>query len=358
MNGGLTMSRKIICLVCSFLLLATVAFAANDNTGTSAASFLKIGVGSRAAAMGNAYVSLANDATALFWNPAGISNIQGTQVGISYNNWILDINHSFLGITRNLGEFGVLGVSFNYLSMGEMEKTTPSEPHGTGAFFNASDMALGVAYAKNLTDRFSVGMKFKYINESISFSSASTIAVDAGTQFVTGFHGMRIGMSITNFGGKMLMQGTDQIVKAKADEVIEGVPEKTSRLETEAWAIPLTFRFGVSMDLLKSEANLVTVSADFTDPRDVNPIGSFGFEYGFNNLLFLRGGIIYQPEDYNQQRLVDDEELVLNYDVKFSFGGGLNLDIPGLGSNIHLDYAYTDLGILTTVHRFSFTLGF
>ena len=350
------MSRKIICLVCSILLLATVAYSANDNTGTSSASFLKIGVGSRAAAMGNAYVSLANDATALFWNPAGIANIQGTGIGISYTDWILDINHSFLGITRNLGDLGVVGISFNYLTMGEMERTTPSEPHGTGAFFSSSDVALGVAYARNLTDRFSVGMKVKYIRETISFSSASTIAIDAGTQFVTGFNGMRIGMSISNFGGKMTMQGTDQLVKAKADGTIEGVPEKTSRLETEAWAIPLTFRFGVSMDLVKSDANLLTVSADFTDPRDVNPIGSFGVEYGFNNLLFLRGGINYQPEDYNQQRLVDDEELVLNYDIKFSFGGGLNLDIPGLGSNIKLDYAYTDLGILTTIHRFSFTM--
>ena len=162
------MNRKIFILVCSILLVAvSVNFAQNDNTGTSAANFLKIGAGSRAAAMGDAYVAMANDVTSLYWNPAGIAHISGTQVGLSYTDWILDINHSFLGIVHNLGELGVVGVSFNYLSMGEMERTTPSEPHGTGAFFNASDMALGVAYARSLTDRFTVGLKFKYIQETI-----------------------------------------------------------------------------------------------------------------------------------------------------------------------------------------------
>ncbi|MFQ5772640.1 MAG: PorV/PorQ family protein, partial [bacterium] len=318
------MNKHIFSIICIFLLVAvTVAFAGNDNTGTSAANFLKIGVGSRAAAMGDAYVALANDVTALYWNPAGIASINGTAVGISYTNWILDINHSFTAIAHNFGDFGVIGVSLNYLSMGEMEHTTPSEPHGTGAFFEASDMALGIAYARNLTDRFAVGVKVKFIRESISFSNANTIALDVGTQFVTGFRGMRLGMNISNFGGKMLMSGTDQLVKAKADPIIEGVPEKTSRLETESWTIPLTFRFGVSMDMIKRESNVITVNADFTDPRDVAPIGNFGVEYNWNNLLYLRGGLVYRPEDFDEQRLADKEEVVQNYTVKFSFGGGL-----------------------------------
>ncbi len=347
------MFRKIFGLAIILLVAVSVAFAGNDNTGTSAANFLKIGVGSRAAAMGDAYVALANDYTALYWNPAGIAKISGTEVGFSHTNWILDITHSFVGVVHNLGELGVLGVSMNYLSMGEMERTTPSEPHGTGAYFDASDMALGIAYARNLTDRFAVGVKFKYIRETISFSSASTIAVDAGTQFITGFHGMRLGMSITNFGGEMLMYGTDQLVKAKADEVILGVPKKTARLETERWPIPLTFRFGISMDVMKNELGSLTVNADFTDPRDVAPIGSFGAEYGFRNTLYLRAGAFYRPKDFDENRLAQKEEVTLNYTFRYTFGGGLNLHIPGLGSRFALDYAYTDLGILTTVHRFS-----
>jgi len=348
------MIRKILSVLTVLLVAVSLALAGNDNTGTSVANFLKIGVGPRAAAMGEAFVAQANDFTALYWNPAGISNVSGTEVGIAHTNWILDISHSFFGVVHNLGDLGVIGVSLNYLSMGEMERTTPSEPHGTGAYFSASDMALGFAYARKLTDRFSVGVKFKYVRETISFSSASTIAIDAGTQFVTGFHGMRIGMSITNFGGNMRLYGSDQLVKAKADEVILGVPKKTARLETEAWPIPLTFRFGLSLDVLKGETNTLTVNADFTDPRDVAPIGNLGFEYGFRNLLYLRGGLYYRPKEFDEQRLAEKEEVVLKYTFRFTFGGGLRFQVPGMGSSVELDYAYTDLGLLTTVHRFSF----
>jgi len=349
------MNKRIFSIVCVILLVAvTAAFASNDNTGTSAGNFLKIGVGSRAAAMGDAYVALANDVTALYWNPAGITKIAGTEVGISYTNWILDINHSFVGIVHNLGGFGVIGVSFNYLSMGEMERTTPQEPHGTGVYFDASDMALGIAYARDFTDRFSAGVNVKYVRETIGYCSAGTIALDAGTQFVTGFHGMRLGMSVTNFSAGMTMSGTDQIVKTKADEVIGSVPKKVALLRTDEFSLPLTFRFGISLDLLKSKMNQFTVNADYTDPRDVSPIGNFGVEYGWNNLLYLRGGIIYRSEDYDEQLLSDKGELALKYSVRFSFGGGLNLTVPGLGHNVQLDYAYSDLGILTTIHRFSF----
>jgi len=348
---------RIFSIVCVILLVAvTAAFSGNDNTGTSVGNFLKIGVGSRAVAMGNAYVALANDVTALYWNPAGIANIAGTEIGVSYTNWILDINHNFVGIVHNLGGFGVIGVSFNYLSMGEMERTTPEEPHGTGVYFDASDMAVGVAYARNLTDRFSAGIKVKYVRETIGYCSAGTMALDAGTQFVTGFHGMRLGMSVSNFSAGMQMSGTDQIVKTKREKAIEGVPEEVALLRTDKFALPLTFRFGISLDLLKSEMNRFTVNTDYTDPRDVAPIGNFGVEYGWNDLIYLRGGVIYRSEDYDEQLLKDEGEVAMNYDVTFSFGGGLNLPVPGLGHNVQLDYAYTDLGILTTVHQFSFRL--
>jgi len=228
--GGNKMNKKVSYILLCLLLSVTLVFAGNDNTGTSAANFLKIGVSPRALALGGAFVANANDFSSLYWNPAGIARVKSLEVGVSYTDWILDIQHSFVGVVYPLGSVGTIGVSFNSLSMDEMERTTPGEPHGTGAYFSAGDLALGIAYARQLTDRFMVGVKFKYIHESISFSTASTMAIDAGTQFITGFHGMRIGMSISNFGGKMTMRGTDQMTKADIDEVIEGNPMKESRL--------------------------------------------------------------------------------------------------------------------------------
>lgn len=340
------------------VLLTAPALAGNDNTGTSCANFLKIGVGARAAAMSGACTAAITDYSALYWNPAGIAHLGGVHVGIAYTDWVLDIAHSFIGATYSLGPWGTIGASLNLLDYGEMQRITPAEPNGTGTYFGATDLALGVAYARELTDRFAVGVQFKFVRESISFSSASTIAVDAGTQFVTGFHGMRLGMSISNFGGKMTMRGTDQMVKADIDDVIEGNPLKESRLETEAWPLPLTFRMGLSLDVLKGDLATLTVNTDFVDPRDVNPYAAVGTEIGWNNMVFLRGGLVYSPDGFDEEKLHKEQELSLLYKVKIAAGGGLRFALPGTRAAFSLDYAYTDLGMLDFAHRFSFAVSY
>lgn len=351
------MIKKSLYIVLSLLIIVPLAFAGTDNTGTSAANFLKIGVGSRGNSMGGAFVAQANDVTALYWNPAGIANITSLEVGISYTDWILDINHNFLGVVYPLGRIGTIGVSVVSLSMGDMEKTTPLEPDGTGAYFSSSDLALGLTYARQVTDRFSIGGTAKYIHESISFSSAGTFAIDAGTQFDTGYHGLKIGMSISNFGGKMTLKGTDQIVTADIDQVVNGNPEKEARLETEGWSIPLVFRFGMSLDVLQRDNSRLTCNLDFNDPRDNGPYSTFGAEYVWNNMLSLRGGLIYRADDFNEDKLIKTEELELIYDLKFAFGAGFYLKIPGMDSKVKMDYAYSDLGLLSSVHSFSFSFG-
>ena len=352
------MYKKVLYISICLLLSVSLAFAGNDNTGTSAANFLKIGVGPRGTGMGGAFVAHVNDVTSLYWNPAGISNITSFEVGVSYTDWILDIQHNFLGVAYPLGKIGTIGLSLISLSMGDMEKTTPLHPDGTGSYFSANDLAIGLTYARQLTDRFSVGLTAKFINETISFSSANTFAIDAGTQFDTGFRGLKFGMSISNFGGKMTMRGTDQMTKADVDEVIDGNPEKDARLETEAWSIPLVFRFGLSMDVFSFDKNRLTCNLDFIDPRDVNPFGTIGAEYTWGNMVFLRSGLIYRAEDFNEDKLIHYEELELNYKVKLAFGAGIRFTIPGLASKVRLDYSYTDLGILTNSHSVSCIFNF
>ncbi len=351
------MNRTTIYFALGLLLIVSLAHAGNDNTGTSAANFLKIGVGARGTALGGACVASVNDNSALYWNPAGIAQIQSLEVGISYTDWILDVNHNFLGLVYPLGRVGVIGFSTISLSMGDMKTTTPSEPDGTGAYFTSSDLAMAVSYARQLTDRFSVGVTAKYVHESISFSTANTFAIDAGTQFDTGYRGLKIGMSITNFGGKLTLKGTDQMTRADIDEVIEGNPEKEARLETEGWTLPLMFRFGLSIDLIQTGANRLTTNLDFNDPRDNSPFAVLGAEYGWNNMLFFRAGVIYRSESFDEAKLTKAEELDLIYDVKLAFGAGVNFKLPGMGSRVKFDYSYTDLGVLTQAHRFSFTFG-
>lgn len=351
------MTKKFLYMILTLLVTTSQVLAGTDNTGTSAANFLKIGVGPRGNALGGAFVAQVNDFSALYWNPAGIASVKSLEVGISYTDWLLDINHNFLGVVYPFGNIGTMGVFVNTLGMGDMENTNPLEPEGTGAYFSASDLALGISYARQLTDRFAVGVSAKFISETISFSSASTFAIDAGTQFDTGYRGLKVGMSISNFGGKMTLKGSDQMTKADIDEVIDGNPQKEARLETEGWTIPLIFRFGLSMDVMNVAHNRLTCNLDFNDPRDNSPYGVFGAEYCWNNLVFLRGGLIYRSKEFDQEKLTKAEELDLIYDVRFAFGAGINFKIPTLASKVRLDYSYTDLGILTQAHSFSFTFG-
>jgi len=348
------MYKKVLCMIVTLLLSGSLVFAGTDNVGTSAANFLKIGIGPRGTGMGGAFVAQVNDVTALYWNPSGITQVQSLEVGIAYTDWILDIQHNFLGAVYPLGKSNYIGLSFITLSMSDMEKTEPLYPDGTGAYFSSSDMAIGLSYARQLTDRFSVGITAKFIQETISFSTASTMAIDAGTQFDTGFHGLKIGASILNFGGKMTLKGTDQMTKADIDAVIDGNPEKEARLETKGWPLPLIFRFGMSMDFINSGNNRLTGNFDFIDPRDVNPYGTIGAEYTWGNALFLRGGLIYRSEDFNEEKLLHYEELELIYKVRPAFGAGIRFQIPGLKSRVRMDYSYTDLGVLTNSHNFSF----
>lgn len=112
--------KKILYIsLCFFIMLALTssAVAQFDNQGTSAATFLKIGIGARAQGMGSAYVSQANDITSLYWNPAGISQIDGSQVGISHVDWISDVKLLFLGAAVPIGSMGNLGISVLSLSM-------------------------------------------------------------------------------------------------------------------------------------------------------------------------------------------------------------------------------------------------
>jgi hypothetical protein len=129
------------------------------------------------------------------------------------------------------------------------------------------------------------------VQEKISSSTASTFAFDFGTIYTTGFRGMKIGMSITNFGSKLRMEGREQLERVDIDPGLGGNPTETpARLETESWPLPLTFRLGVSLDVIKNEGSRLTTNVDYLDPRDIDPQSSFGAEYGFHETVFLRGG--------------------------------------------------------------------
>lgn len=315
------------------------------KVGTTAAPFLNIPVGARALGMGGAFVSVANDATALFWNPGGLARLPGSEALFVHTNWIADIGFDFAGVALNLGSFGVLGLHGTFLNAGEMERTTEIYPEGTGEKFSAGSYALAFTYARSLTDRFSIGGTVKYVREYILNSSAQGVAIDIGTLFVTQFHNVTFGAAITNFGTKMRMTGRDLLVQYDIDPTRYGNNERiNANLETDAYDMPLMLRVGVSVDLLQNvEGSSLIVAVDAAHPSDNVEHMNVGAEYAFHDMFAVRGG-------YRNLFSRDSEQ-------GFTVGAGLKYRIRG-NVALKIDYAYESFGRFNNVQKFSLGLTF
>ncbi|HOC24346.1 MAG TPA: PorV/PorQ family protein [bacterium] len=330
-----TISRWILI---ALLALSALAQAQNPNLGTSGAQFLKIPVSARAAAMGGAYVAVCQDATSPFWNPAGIAGIKGHAAHFSHTRWFDTFDVSAASYVYNAGSFGAFAASVMMLGVDEMEITTEFQPNGTGAFFDAQDMAVALSYGRELTDRFRVGLTARYIQQRIWNESAGGLAFDVGTQYQLPFRNLVIAMSMSNFGADMRYNGSDMSVKWDGDANFPNrlVP---TRLETEAFALPLNFAFGIAMDLFRAPYARGLVALDAVHPNDNKECIHLGTEITFFDRLALRGG----------WKVNGEEEL---YDL------GFGVNAFSLGIPLSFDYSYSAYDILPDVHRFSFGLSF
>lgn len=321
------------------LLGAQFLFAQNPNLGSSGAQFLQIPIGARAEAMGGAIVGLSDDASSVFWNPAGIVKVSNFQAFFSYIDWfnLFDVNAASL--VYNAGDAGTFAASMILFSTDKMEITTETEPNGTGRFFDANDIALGVSYARYLTDRFNVGVSVKYVHQRIWNETASGFAFDIGTQYRLDFQNLTIAMSMTNFGGDLKYDGPDLDFTYRKDDNFPVSRLTPSRLTTEEYPLPLNFQVGIGFDVFEAQFVKMRGAIDVTHPNDNSERAHFGTEFTFFDRLYLRGG--YK----------------LNYDDQsFAFGAGVNL--LWSGNAIYFDYAYSVYDILPSVHRISVSLSF
>ncbi len=337
--------KKLAMILGGVLLLNSQIFSKEvSKVGTTAMGFLNIDVGARAVAMGGAYVAVAQDASAIYWNPSGIARLNQFQAVFNHTKWIADINFNYMAVVAPLTGIGTIGVNATFLTMDEMERTTISNPEGTGETFSAGNYAFGLSFARSLTDRFSVGFNFKYVNEKIRYASADGFAFDVGTLFTTQFNGLKIGMSISNYGTKVKMSGKDLLTQIDIDKQIEGNnPNINTTLKTDEFNLPLMFRVGISMDVLKGLGNNnLILAVDALHPNDDVESLNVGAEYIFNKMFALRAG-------YTSLFMKDAES-------GLSLGGGMHYKMRNAA--LMIDYAYRDFGLLNAVHMFSLGLGF
>jgi len=368
--------KKYISLLLIFILPLFADFA---KLGTSGAQFLKIGVG-RGAAMGEAFVAISDDASATFWNPSGLGTLTSREITLQHNEWIADIKHDYIAAVLPLGTFGTMGISLTALTMGKMEILQVDDPNtamvredtGTGTYFNAADFALGFSFGRMFTDRLAAGLAIKAVQEMVSDMIASGIATDFGIHYNTGFKGLRIAASMSNFGQDIRFGGRD------LDRSFDPYPDSpidyekvTLALKTTPFPLPLVFRFGLAFDPVKNENQRFTVALDLNHPNDCYETVNLGLEYGYLNTLFLRTGYkAYLNMDYLKAMTGGDpiidtvENKVTGYDWGDQTEWLLNNLSAGVGFNLKagrtalkIDYAYLNKGILKATHRLGLTIG-
>ncbi|NQS98064.1 MAG: PorV/PorQ family protein [candidate division Zixibacteria bacterium] len=313
--------RKLWVLI---LLIPVTAFSSEfAKVGTVGAQFKKIGIGARGAAMGGAYEAVSNDITAVFWNPSGLVNIDQTSVFVSHINWLADIGYDALAVAKYFPGIGVFAFSVSYMNSGDIERTTVENPDGGIGDFSTDHMMAGITYARRLTDKFSFGANLKFVRERLDDQSSNAWATDLGIQYYTGFHSLRLGMSIRNFGPEIQLSGDYW-------DLDNGVPlsEPTEYLP---FHFPMTFKLGAAMELYDSEQSRFTVAADIVHPNDNVERINAGAEAMMWNKICFRGGYCFEHDTAGP-----------------SFGVGF------LWQKLTVNYSYSDFGVLDWVQRFDF----
>jgi hypothetical protein len=302
------------------LLVPGLALSAEifEKVGTFDGQFLKIDVGARGTAMGGAFVAVADDASALYWNAAGVARIDSDKSELSLNhaNWPADLSFDQVGYVFHMKKIpGAFGIHARALSMQPMDVTTAYQPNGTGETFDAGMMAFGATYARSLTDKFSAGVTVNLLHEGLAELSQQAVTFDVGTLYDVGTAGMKIGMAISNIGSEVKFI------------------DRSAR-------IPAIFRVGTSATLMSSGDQKLVGAFEFSHPPDNSERMNVGAEYSFHKYLFVRGG-------YN-----------IHYDSQ-GVAGGVGFHFPvSVAGMADLDYAYTDMKDLGAAHRFSLTFQF
>jgi hypothetical protein len=302
------MKKLIIALAVATMITGT-SFAVNPDAGTSTAQFLKLGAGARASGMGGAFAGVANDATAIYWNPAGLGNLTSGALSVMHASWLDDINYEWAAYAQPLGGFGVLGVGVQYLSYGTLTKLDSTGLEGDS--FNPADMAATLSYAKKIGS-FGLGINLKYISSKI-VDTAMAYGADIGIQQKLGDK-LTLGLVAQNMGSKM-------------------------KFINEEDPLPMNIKFGGAYSI---KSNWIA-ALDINSPNDDDIAYAAGTEYvwALDNNMGIAGRIGYTTAAQDT--------------------GGVNGISAGFGFNYKIysvDYAYVPYGDLGNTQRTSLSIKF
>ena len=333
------MSKKLVRVFVPLLVAASVAVG-QQKLAQTGMKFVAVSTDARAEGMGEAVTSIEGNSLAMFFNPAGMARIDGmATASVGEVTWIADIKHIYGSVAYSPanGDYGVFGLNFRSVNYGDLDATIIAN-NANGFLdlgtFSPSAYTFGLGYAKALSDKFSIGGCVNFVHQDLGSSviavddagnmtnkteKQSVYSFDFGLMYKTGFKSLAFGMDLRNFSREL-------------------------KYEQESFQLPLTFRLGISMNVLdlwdvNSSDQSLLVTADATHPRDYQEQVSVGVEYTFLHLLSLRGGYMFNTDEAG-------------------LTGGLGVRQKVAGVDVSIDYSYTPYGVFTSVQRFSLGVGF
>lgn len=334
-------SKIIVFAIIILLISITLSFAdSRDKRAQTGLKFLEVSLDARASAMGGALTALEGTSASMFYNPAGMSRIDDfLNISLGQLNFIADIDYVYGSAAINIddGKYGIFGINFVSVDYGKFLGTIRADNEQgfieTGDF-SPSAYAIGIGYAKALTDKFSVGGNAKYVYQNLTGGyidfmldespltrgfDTDVLAFDFGILYKTGFKSLNFGMNLRNFS-------------------------KEIKYIKESFQLPLTFEIGLSIDAvdlieMDRQEHSILFSIDAVHPRDFNEKLNIGLEYTFMNIFAARAGI----------STPSDEEGI-------NLGFGFNQELSGI--RFHFDYGYTEFGVFDDIHRFTIQLGY
>jgi hypothetical protein len=295
------------------LFAVSSAQSVNSNVGTSGFSFLKINSGARAVSMGGAFTGLADDVSALYYNPAGLATLEGKHWIVGYHNYFIDLQSGLLGFTTEIDYGTVLGVYASYLDYGDFVETT-DDGEAIGEF-GGGDLLLGVSLAKAIREQYQVGVTAKFVYERLEDFSATGLALDIGARW-------------NSFRGRY-----------SAGVVLQNLGFQLSALGSEKDKLPLMFRGGGA---IRPKGLPVRFAADVIASIDNDFELAFGGEYMELEPLFVRVG--WNSYGSNYRTLDSDDGW-----AGFTLGAGFDV------RRMHIAYALTLGAELGESHRITWT---
>jgi hypothetical protein len=296
-------------LLVAFLLKPPALAAISSQAGTTSLNFLKVGVGARPAAMAGAFSALSDDASACFWNPAGLVDARPLELFFMHHRFIADMSQSAAGFVFDISRVR-LGASMNYFDMGELERRGGNSilPEGV---FSPFDLSLGLSAAYQVKENLSAGMTARFVHEDLDSETAHAVLFDIGIKSRTMIPGLTAALTVRNLG-------TQLKYGSKGYDAPRLVSVGAAYSHSLPWA-----------------HSALALSAEIISPRDNDTRFAIGTEYSYKDFLFGRMGYCSG---------LDKESL--------SYGMGINY------LNLRFDYAFVPFTDLGNSHRFSFIYGF